>query len=414
MVTSAPLTFGQLAIWRDVESVPRDRWHEPNIVQAWELPAGTGTADVRAALAALVRRHESLRTTYDLSDPAAPRQVPHPPRTPDVAVQRAADPRVDLDTVREQLARQPFSLVREPAWRATVVAAGDAPTHLVLVHHHMVADGLATWVLRRDFLAALAGTLDDAVSGPRTIVAHEQSPAGQRRGAAAMDYWAKLLTEVPPPAVGQPPFVEARLVSRALAGAARRVAARLRVSVANVVLSAFCAGLFAVGGDDRLLVRVLSSNRFDPYRRDVVTSMNQWIPVLFDRPSGPGLADLVREVVTRTRVAYAHGVYDVDRAFRLLDEAGYRRGQYDSTWSVNFIARRADEPEPSDPDLDAAEDATVSWAAPFSSVGPRRYLRVIEGTDLTCELRVPVGRSAVAAELLRRMRQALLDADRAG
>jgi len=412
--TSAPLTFGQLAIWRDVESVPRDRWHEPNLAQIWALPPGIGLTAVRDALAALVRRHGSLRTTYDLTDPAAPRQVTHPAQRPDVTVERSADPRLDLDAVREQWARQPFSLVREPPWRAAIVATADTPTHLVLVHHHIVGDGAATAILRRDFVAALAGTLDDAVSGPATISAYEQSPAGRQRAAAALDHWAKLFTEVPPLALGQPPFVEARLASRDLTRAARRVSARLRVSVANVVLAAYCAGLFALTDDHRLAVRVLSANRFDPYRRDVVTSMNQWISTPVDRPSGPGLAELVREVGKRTRVAYAHGVYDVDRMFRLLDEAGHHRAEYDSTWSFNFIPRGPDGPGQSHADATGPQDETVSWAAPFSSVGPRYYLRVVEGPALTFELRVPVGRSAVAAKLLRRLRQALLDADRSG
>lgn len=426
MITSAPLTFGQLAIWRDVESLPEDRWHEPNLAQTWALPAGTGLAAVRDALAALARRHESLRTTYDLTDPAVPGQVAHLPAVAEVQVERTADPRADLDAAREQVARQPFSLVREPAWRATVVAAGGTPTHLVLAHHHIVADGVAMAILRRDFFAALAGPLGDAVTGPRTILAHERSQAGRRRAAAALDYWAKLLAEVPPPAAGEPPFVEARLVSRSLAGAAGRVAARLRVSLANVVLAAYCAGLFALTGDDRLAVRVLSSNRFDPYRLGVVTSMNQWIPVLVDRPSGPDLATLIREVVRRTRVAYAHGVYDVDRVFRMLDEAGWRRERYDSTWSFNFISRPPGDPAGPDgtggPDGAARPDGAVAgpeeepvdWAPPFSSVGPRYYLRVIEGPALTFELRVPARQSRIAAELIGLIRELLLAADRAG
>lgn len=427
LITSVPLTYGQLAIWRDVESLPEDRWHEPNLAQTWALPAGTGLGAVREALAALARRHESLRTTYDLTDPAAPEQVPHLPAAPEVHVERTADPRADLGAVGEEAARQMFSLVREPPWRAVVVAAGGTPTHLVLAHHHIVADGVAMAILRRDFFAALTGTLGDAVTGPRTILEHERSPAGRRRAAAALDYWAKLLAEVPPRAAGEPPFVEARLVSRSLARSARRVAARLRVSLANVVLAAYCAGLFALTEDDRLAVRVLSSNRFDPYRLDVVTSMNQWIPVLVDRASRTDPAALIRELVRRTRVAYAHGVYDVDRVFRMLAEAGCRREQYDSTWSFNFISRPPEQPAGPDgaagPDGVAGagpeggadgEDEPVEWAAPFSSVGPRYYLRVIEGAALTFEVRVPARQSRIAAELIRRIREFLLATGRTG
>lgn len=427
MITSARLTFGQLAILRDVEPVPRDRWHEPNLAEIWTLPVGTTMIAVREALAVLVRRHESLRTTYDLTGSGGPRQLLHQPEEPVVQVERTADPRIDLHAVLRQQSRQPFNLVRELPWQVTVVTSGANPTHLVLVNHHIVADGLAVAALKRNFFAALAGTVDDAVSGPRVIVTHEQSPAGLRRGEAAIGYWTKVLTEVPAPIIAEPPFVEATLVSETLMRAARQVAAGMRVSVPIVVLSAFCAALFQLTDGDRLAVRMLSSNRFDPYRQDIVTSMNQWVPILVDRSSQPDVRELIRQVGKRTRTAYAYGVYDVDRVFRLLDQAGYRPGQYDSTWSFNFVSRRPDEPPPPEspglakssatpesatPDAATAQDEPIAWASPFSSVGPRCYLRAIEGADLRLELRVPASQSAIAAGLIRRMRRFLVDASR--
>jgi hypothetical protein len=310
-----------------------------------------------------------------------------------------------------------------------VVTSGTEPAHLVLVSHHVVADGHALTVLERDFFAALAGGLDGAPTGPGVILAHEQSPAGLRRGEAALAYWTKMLAEVPPAVAGEPPYVQATVVSAPLLAAARQVAARLRASVPNVVLSAFCTALFGLTDDDRLAVRLLSSNRFDPYRRDIVTSMNQWVPIVVDRLSTPDPARLVREIGKRAMVAYAHGVYDVDEVFRLLDGAGFRPGQYDSLWSFNFVSHRPRDPLPSEPPdraespervtvpgvpevSTAPEDEPIHWAPPFSSVGPRCYLRAIEGSDLRLELRVPTNRSSVAAELIRRMRLFLVEASR--
>ncbi|WP_329101202.1 condensation domain-containing protein [Micromonospora sp. NBC_01699] len=417
MITSARLTFGQLAIVRDVEDVPRQRWYEPNLSAVWDLPAGTTMAAVRGALGVLVRRHESLRTTYDLAGAGGPEQLLHPPEEPVVRVERTTDPRIDPRTVLRELSRQAFSLVREPPWRATVVTSGTEPAHLVLVSHHVVADGHALTVLERDFFTALAGTVDGTATGPGVILAHERSPAGLRRGEAALAYWTKTVAEMPPPPVaGEPPYVQATLVSATLPAAARQVAARLRASVPNVVLAAFCTALLGLTDDDRLAVRLLSSNRFDPYRRDIVTSMNQWVPILVDRSPQSDPARLVREIGKRAMVAYAHGVYDVDEVFRLLDDAGYRPGQYDSLWSFNFVSHRPREPV--SPAVSAAstapEDEPIHWAAPFSSVGPRCYLRAIEGADLRLELRVPINRSELAAELIRRMRLFLVEAGRAG
>jgi len=409
--TSAQLTLGQLAIMRDIESIPTDRWHEPNLVDRWVLPAGVGTTEVRAALAALVRRHESLRTTYDLGDRRCPAQLVHTATEPVLRVERATG-RDDLDALVRRCARTPFDLEREPPWRVTVVTSDGAPTQLVVVNHHIVADGLGVMVLRRDFLAALAGTLDGTVTGPRGILAREQSPAGRRQGAVAIDYWTKLLAEVPPPEVGEPPLTQATLVSRSLLRAAGQAATNLRTTIATVVLAAYCAGLLELSDGDRLMVRLMSANRFDPYRRDVVTSMNQWVPFLAEALPEPDLTGQVRQVAARTRVAYAHGVYDVDRVFALLDQAGYRPGQYDSTWSFNFVARN---PEGSDQELPSPpDDDRITWEPPFSSVGPRRYLRVVQADALHLVVRVPATQATVATELIRRMSRILSEAGRVG
>lgn len=34
----APLTFGQLSVWRDVEDLPIDRAHEANLADVWTVP----------------------------------------------------------------------------------------------------------------------------------------------------------------------------------------------------------------------------------------------------------------------------------------------------------------------------------------------------------------------------------------
>ena len=59
----APLTFGQLSVWRSIEHLPPDTT-EANLSQEWDLPDGTDVSAVRRALDALERRHEALRTTF--------------------------------------------------------------------------------------------------------------------------------------------------------------------------------------------------------------------------------------------------------------------------------------------------------------------------------------------------------------
>src|SRR5690349_25070898 len=75
MVSMAHLmTLGQLSVWRDIEKMPPDRWWEGNLFFRWAVPDGTSAGQVWSALGALGMRHESLRTTYDVSNLDTPRQ----------------------------------------------------------------------------------------------------------------------------------------------------------------------------------------------------------------------------------------------------------------------------------------------------------------------------------------------------
>ena len=60
----APLTFGQLSLWRSVERLPPGQLVNTNVGYVWELPRGCTVEAVLNALDMLQERHESLRTGY--------------------------------------------------------------------------------------------------------------------------------------------------------------------------------------------------------------------------------------------------------------------------------------------------------------------------------------------------------------
>ena len=78
--TTAPLTFGQMSVWRDIAGLPRARWQEANIFHSFDFPKPVSRRQLCQVLTELDAKHESLRTVYDIDDPAEPRQRLLPPQ----------------------------------------------------------------------------------------------------------------------------------------------------------------------------------------------------------------------------------------------------------------------------------------------------------------------------------------------
>lgn len=353
---SGPLSFGQLHFWRAVEHLPRERWHEANAWSRWSLPAGTDTGRVRQALRAVAARFPSLRTTYDLTDPARPRQ-----RLAGDTVGETVGDAVDVTTFEHGSAEEavaaaaavigrPFDLLERPAWRALVLTERGHATDVFLVRHHIVADGASDAVLEQGFRAALAGRdAPEPAAGPLDLALWQRDPHQQRARAAAVDRWAQVFAEgagrgfpgADPALAGT---LQCALRSSAALTRARAIAEGTGTSVSTVVLAAYTLAVARVTGVDRLVAESECANRFDPRWRAVVSSMVQRVPIPLTATDD--LAEHLDRVHRAAMTAYRRGMYDCD-AVALLPAAE----DYTATCEYNFFpwldpTERPDSPEP--------------------------------------------------------------------
>ncbi|MGP3635801.1 amino acid adenylation domain-containing protein, partial [Streptomyces sp. 24-1644] len=151
---AVPLSFAQQRLWflNRMEG-PGDTYNVPLVL---ELEGPLDTDALRGALADVVARHESLRTVFaehdgiarqevlDADDAASfvPLVVEQPP------VEETADAWVEETLCR--LTTTPFDLTGDTAVRAHLLRLGPARHFLVLVLHHVVADGWSLAPLSRD------------------------------------------------------------------------------------------------------------------------------------------------------------------------------------------------------------------------------------------------------------------------
>ncbi|HKH47076.1 MAG TPA: non-ribosomal peptide synthase/polyketide synthase, partial [Thermoanaerobaculia bacterium] len=153
-----PLSFAQERLWFIAQLDPESTAY--NMPAAVRLEGALDVPALRRAVAALVRRHESLRTTF-ASRGGKPVQViaPAPPASaaalPVVDLGGLGAGRVEAETRRLAAAagQRPFDLVRGPLFAPVLLRESALRSTLVVALHHIVTDGWSMGVLVREIAA---------------------------------------------------------------------------------------------------------------------------------------------------------------------------------------------------------------------------------------------------------------------
>jgi amino acid adenylation domain-containing protein len=143
-----PASFAQERLWVIEQLTPG----EPVYMHAWATRL-RGTLDAAAladALSDVVARHEALRTRLELRDGAL-HQVIEPAAPVELRRLDAGGPEI-----AEQLSRETVDIGTGPVLRATLARIARDDHVLVLVMHHVAADGWSLGVMAADLEAAYA------------------------------------------------------------------------------------------------------------------------------------------------------------------------------------------------------------------------------------------------------------------
>ncbi len=143
------LSFSQQRLWF-LDHLDPDR-ATYNIPLSLHLQGDLDTDALAAALTEVVRRHESLRTTFGDVE-GRPFQVIHPPTPVDLPIE-------DAEEVRPRMteeARRPFSLEKGPLLRTKLLRLAPDEHVLVVTMHHIVSDGWSLPIFVRETAALYA------------------------------------------------------------------------------------------------------------------------------------------------------------------------------------------------------------------------------------------------------------------
>ncbi len=147
-----PLSFAQKRLWF-LDQL------EPNrpIYNLPDSHSFTGPLDLKAlehSLSEIVRRHEILRTTFQIVDGEPVQVIAAPQAMALDVIDLSASPEAERETEAQRLAneeaQQPFDLSRGPLFRVRLIRLGEAEHVLLLTMHHIISDGWSMGVMARE------------------------------------------------------------------------------------------------------------------------------------------------------------------------------------------------------------------------------------------------------------------------
>ncbi|MEM7351572.1 MAG: amino acid adenylation domain-containing protein, partial [Acidobacteriota bacterium] len=200
---NAPLSYAQERLWFIDRLEPANQAY--NLVLAVRLRGLLEIALLTWSLAEIVRRHEILRTRYELRNGKA-QQVSDPSvtvRLPVIDLSRLS--RLQRRQAQEDIAayaRRPFDLSCGPVYRAFVVRASRSSHVLLAAMHHIATDGWSMGVLVKELSDLYSAKLsDEPVDRPPLALQYRDYAVWQRAWLQGeilerhLEYWRQRLAE---------------------------------------------------------------------------------------------------------------------------------------------------------------------------------------------------------------------------
>lgn len=361
-----PLTLGQRIVLDSLAQRSAEADYTYNIDRVVPVPPGMDVTTVFAAIYALVRRHEALRTRF----PAGGRE-----QVVDGAGMLPIRMCDSVEEARAALVTEPFDIFSEWGLRVAVVTRNERPRSVVLCLSHLAVDAWAANLVVDDLRALLRGAdRPEPALRPLDQAARESTEDSLRAQADALAHLRKVLLAAPPEPAGATVdpggWRLGVLRSSAVDPAARAVAARCRTTAAVVYLAAAAVGL----GAGPHVLKTITHNRLTPAEMTCVApfALDMFVPV---DVSGEKFDALVARTWDAYREASRHSRYDPAAVRPLVAEIAAERGHRpDLSVLVNDLRASSRPPAGTGP-------TTFRWGEPFRLPGLTHYLAIADDGD---------------------------------
>ncbi|MBN3951615.1 MAG: amino acid adenylation domain-containing protein [Nostoc sp. NMS7] len=303
---------------------------------AVSLEGNLNVKALQGAIEGIVRRHEVLRTRFEIKDDK-PVQVIDPNiniTLPVVERQNVADPWKQVEQLAIKEACKPFDLARDPMLRVKMWQVAQQEYVLLLVIHHIAADGWSIGLLIRELSAHYrAISTGNPVELPELSVQYADFTVWQRQWLTnqvlerQLSYWKQELAGAPPllelPTDRPRPVIqtfqggiERFQLDASLTSALRQISQESGSTLFMTLLAAFVVLMSRYSGQKDLVVGSPIANRNRKEIEELIGFFVNILPLRFDLSRELTFADLLTQVRQVTQNAYEHQ----DLPFEILVE----------------------------------------------------------------------------------------------
>ena len=321
-MNQVPLAFAQRRFWFLDRLEPGNPAY--NLHWSARLSGNLDVACLQTAVDRLVARHESLRSCFHEHDGEGFQLIRDEASVTVETTKLNHVSKSALDECIRDLVHRPFNLTKGPLFRVSVIECGPQSHVLLLVMHHIIADGWSMAVLLRELAAGYdALSLQTEPTLARLPLQYRDYAVWQRNWLSGgelerqLDYWHRALADVPHalelPQDREHPVGHAysgawvtRELPKCLSDAAGLLARDQGCTLYMVLLAAFNVLLARHSGQEDLVVGTPVSGRHYSELENLIGLFLNTLAIRVDLSGNPSFRTLLDRVKDSAADAYAH------------------------------------------------------------------------------------------------------------
>ncbi|MEL7038648.1 MAG: amino acid adenylation domain-containing protein [Cyanobacteria bacterium J06592_8] len=321
-----PLSYAQQRLWFIHQLEPETSAY--NIPIAWQISGNLNIAILEQSFNEIIRRHESLRTTFPSLSSSKPQQLI-------LSEFRLNIPIIDLrllsessrdseaDRLAKQEAKKPFNINKDKLVRITLLQLGETKFILLLTWHHLIADGWSRGVLLKEFSAIYKAFSQHQPSPlPELQIQYADFAIWQQQWLSGeelksqLSYWKQQLTNLPtlnlpidyPRPVHQTfrGKTDSLTISKEITEALKQLSRQQGVTLFMTLLAAFKILLHRYSRQNDIVIGSPIANRNRPEIESLIGFFVNTLVLRTDLSQNPSFQEVLNRVREVTSGAYQH------------------------------------------------------------------------------------------------------------